>query len=70
MELIEITDRPALKKVILARETFNTFEKEHLIRVRVDSNGGETTATFHGIPVDIDDSMAPGEIEYVFEVKI
>lgn len=65
----ELSLNQTLKKVVLNRETFNALEKAYLSRLRFDARDGEADATLYGIPVDVDDSIAPGNIGFVIEIK-
>lgn len=65
----ELPQNQVMKKVLLNRETFNALEKAHLSRLRFDARDGEADATLYGIPVEVDGSIAPGDIGYVIEVK-
>lgn len=66
----ELSLNSTLKKILLAQETIDALEAEYFSRVRIDLKNSETTATLYGIPVEVDGSIAPGNIGYVIEVKM
>lgn len=66
----ELSLNSTLKKILLAQETIDALEAEYFSSVRIDLKNSETTATLYGIPVEVDGSIAPGNIGYVIEVKM